>query len=304
MVYGRIRNRNGRRVTVPQAEWLWSPEPVHPAIVDRDTWAAAQQISAEHSTSRDGDRLSRHPAATRTYPYRGRVRCRDCRRRMAASAYPSAAGTRVYYQCPHNPANPRHAAAAPDHPRTVKAPEARLDQIVRLFFTDHVFGPRRAELLAAQLPATDAAAAADRDASAAAIKTRLKQIDTAQNSCILELEQLPADPADTAAAALRGRIRARFADLHAEREQLDAQLAALAAAHPPGRRPRPARRAPPGRGHPARPARRPEGPAAGRLRHPGPVEQARPPGHRARRDHRRHPPGPPRHSQPRPGRLR
>ena len=151
---------------------------------------------------------------------------------MGASPYPSAAGTRVYYQCPHNPANPRHAAAAPDHPRTVKAPETRLDGIVRLFFTDHVFGPGRAELLAAQLPATDAAAAADRDATAAAIKTRLKQIDTAQNSCILELEQLPADPADTASAALRGRIRSRFADLHTEREQLDAQLGALAAATP------------------------------------------------------------------------
>ena len=151
---------------------------------------------------------------------------------MGASAYASPAGTRVYYQCPHNPANPRHAAAAPDHPRTVKAPETRLDQIVGLFFTDHVFGPRRAELLAAQLPATDAAAAADRDAAAAAIRSRLKQIDTAQNSCILELEQLPADPADTAAAALRGRIRARFADLHPEREQLDTQLAALAAATP------------------------------------------------------------------------
>ena len=232
MVYGRIRTRQGRRVTVPQSEWLWSPEPVHPAIVDRATWAAAQDISAEHSTSRDGDQLSRHPAATRTYPYRGRVRCRDCRRRMAASAYPSTAGVNIYYQCPHNPKNPRHAAAAPGHPRTVKAPAARLDEIVRLFFKDHVFGARRAELLAVQLPATDAAAVADRDASAAAIKTRLKQIDTAQNSCILELEQLPADPADTASAALRGRIRARFADLHAEREQLDAQLAALAASTP------------------------------------------------------------------------
>ncbi len=47
-------------------------------------------------------------------------------------------------------------------------------------------------------------------------------------SCVLELEQLPADPADPAAAALRGRIRARFAELHAEHEQKTAQLAALA----------------------------------------------------------------------------
>jgi site-specific DNA recombinase len=304
MVYGRIRKRNGRRVTVPPAEWLWSPEPVHPAIIDRPTWEAAQEVSTEHSTSRDGDGLSRHPAATRTYAYRGRCRCRDCRRRMGGVAYGRGPGKNVYYQCPHNPKNPRHAAAAPDHPRTVKAPETRLDQIVGLFFNEHVFGPRRAELLAAQLPATDAAARADRDAQTAAIGTRLKQIDTAQNSCILELEQLPADPADTAATALRGRIRARFADLHHEREQLDTQLAALAATTPWGRRPHPTRRASPCPGRAARPPAGPEGPAAGRLRHPDPVEQARPPGHRPRRDHRRHPAGPPCYPQPRPGRLR
>ena len=76
----------------------------------------------------------------------------------------------------------------------------------------------------------DAAATADRDAAALAAK--LKQIDTAQNAQILALEQLPADPADTAAAAMRARITARFAELHADREQTEAQLAALAAATP------------------------------------------------------------------------
>ena len=133
---------------------------------------------------------------------------------------------------PAQPQEPPARRRRPGHPRTVKAPETRLDQIVGLFFNEHVFGPRRAELLAAQLPATDAAARAERDAAAAAISTRLKQIETGQNSCILELEQLPADPAATASAALRGRIRARFADLHHEREQLDTQLATLAAATP------------------------------------------------------------------------
>ena len=305
MVYGRIRNRHGRRVTVPQAEWLWSPEPVHPAIVDRDTWAAAQEISAEHSTSRDGDAAEPAPGRDPDLPLPGPGPVPGLPPPDGAPA-PTLAppGPRVYYQCPHNPANPRHAAAAPDHPRTVKAPETRLDQIVRLFFKDHVFGPRRAQLLAAQLPATDAAAAADRDASAAAIKARLKQIDTAQNSCILELEQLPADPADTAAAALRGRIRARFADLHAEREQLDTQLAALAATQPRAADPALLDELPlAGDILPGLPAGA-EGAAAGGLRHPGPVEQARPPGHRVRRDHRRHPAGPPGYSQPRPGRLR
>jgi hypothetical protein len=141
-------------------------------------------------------------------------------------------GEFTYYKCPHDPANPRHAAACPGHPRTLQAPETQLDQVIGLFFARHVFGPGRAALLARQLPASDAAAAADRDARAAALTTRLKQITTGQDSCILELEQLPADPADTAAAALRARIRARFGELHAEREQLQAQLDALTTVTP------------------------------------------------------------------------
>jgi hypothetical protein len=57
-------------------------------------------------------------------------------------------------------------------------------------------------------------------------------IESAQNSQILELEELPANPADTATAALRARIRARFAELHGERERLEAQLKTLAKTAP------------------------------------------------------------------------
>jgi hypothetical protein len=170
MVYGRHRTRNGRRVPVPMDQWLWSPAPVHPAIVDRATWEAAQDVGAGHSTSRDGDEVNSHPAARRFYPYRSRVRCRECRRRMTGMTYVNPGGQPTYYRCPHNPATPRHAAACPDHPRTVQAPEALLDRIVGQFFAEHVFGPGRAALLAAQLPATDAAAAAERDAQAATIQ--------------------------------------------------------------------------------------------------------------------------------------
>jgi hypothetical protein len=138
----------------------------------------------------------------------------------------------VYYQCPHNPAKPADAARHPGHPRTVKAPEKRLDQIAGLFFAEHVFGPRRADLLAAQLPATDQAAAAVRDAQAAALTARLKQIDTAQKAQILSLEQLSPDPGDTAATAMRARITDRFAELHDQREQAQAQLGALQAVTP------------------------------------------------------------------------
>jgi hypothetical protein len=150
------------------------------------------------------------------------------------SGLPQARGSRlyIYYRCPHNPANPGEIADHPDHPRTVKAPELRLDQIAGLFFAGHVFGPGRAGLLVAQLPATDAAAAAERDEQAAALAARLKRIETGQNSCILELEELPADPADTAATAMRARITDRFAELHHQREQAQAQLDTLHAVTP------------------------------------------------------------------------
>jgi hypothetical protein len=63
-------------------------------------------------------------------------------------------------------------------------------------------------------------------------QSRIKRIETAQNSQILELEDLPADSADAAAAAMRARIRARFADLHHERERIEARLQALAKTTP------------------------------------------------------------------------
>jgi hypothetical protein len=113
----------------------------------------------------------------------------------------------------------------------VQAPEALLDRIIGQFFAPRIFGPGRAALLVDQLPATDADAAAERDAQAARLQGRIRRIETAQDSCILELEQLPADAADTA-AAMRARIRARFADLHHEREQLETRLAALAKTAP------------------------------------------------------------------------
>ena len=300
MVYGRHRTRNGRRTPAPIDQWLWSPAPVHPAIVDRATWDAAQDIAAGHGTSRDGDEPNSHPATLRFYPYRSRVRCRDCRRRMAGSTYGNPEST--YYRCPHNPATPRHAATCPDHPRTVQAPELLLDQIVGRFFATRVFGPGRAELLAAQLPATDADAIADRDAQAARLQARIKRIETAQNSQILELEQLPADPADTAAAAMRARIRARFADLHHEREHLETQLAALAKTTPQAADPALLDQLPalgdilPG----LPPALKARLFAAFGLEILWNKPAARPP---FRGDHREHPPGPPRNPGPRPGRL-
>ena len=67
----------GERVKADPAEWLWTPAPVHPAIIDRATWEAAQGIGAEHGTSRDRDPAA-PPASAPYYLYRSRVRCKTC----------------------------------------------------------------------------------------------------------------------------------------------------------------------------------------------------------------------------------
>jgi site-specific DNA recombinase len=133
MVFGRTRTApGGRTVQVPENQWLWSPEPTHPAIITRQMWDTAQAIGTEHSTSRDGTAANTHPATRRTYVLRSRIRCRSCKRRMSgitrtARRYwadgPDYSST--YYACHHNPDNPRHTA--PDtHPRMISVREDAL----------------------------------------------------------------------------------------------------------------------------------------------------------------------------------
>ena len=93
--------------------------------MDRDTWEAAQKVGAEHRSSRDG--AMHNPANWRTYPFRSRIRCKICKRRMCGQpkAHPDrkTPTEHIYYVCQFNPGTPRHVAAAPDHPRTVQVRE-------------------------------------------------------------------------------------------------------------------------------------------------------------------------------------
>ena len=155
---------------------------------------------------------------------------------IAPSATAGCSGTTIrthtYYRCPHDPGLPRHYAAYPGH-RTVTVPETVMMDALTRFFTERVFGPDRAAMLAAHIPATAAAAEQRRRTQAGTLRRKLAKIDTAEAALITELET-PADPADPAAQALRQRIRARFTELYGQRTTLETELAALDAAAPAG----------------------------------------------------------------------
>ncbi len=134
----------------------------------------------------------------------------------------------TYYTCSHDPDDPRHTAPE-GHPRTISVREDYLLSAIHQFFAHRVFGPDRAALLAADLPATAADDQARRDRQAAALNKRLRKIDAAENAHAREIETLAHhDPTDPAVTALRSRILARFTELEDERADISTQLADLA----------------------------------------------------------------------------
>jgi site-specific DNA recombinase len=201
-----------------------------PRLIDKATWDAAQRMGMRHGTARDPETPA--TCTGRRYKLRSRLYCSICHRRMSGQARRSGQRHLIYYRCPHDPGIPRHVVAYPDH-RNVAVREDLMMTALTQFFTERVFGPGRAAMLTATLPATAAAHAQRNAARAETLRKKLAKIDVSERALITELET-PIDPADQAAQALRNRIRARFTELYTERTSIETELATLEAPAEPG----------------------------------------------------------------------
>jgi hypothetical protein len=114
----------------------------------------------------------------------------------------------TYYRCPHNPSSPRHAAASPGHPRSVQAPEPRLEQLTARFFLDHIFGPQRAALLAAT--GTDAIARRDEADAETQLTALTASRPRAADPAILDEIPYAGDILPALPPALKARLFAAF----------------------------------------------------------------------------------------------
>jgi site-specific DNA recombinase len=77
-VMGRRRRKAGKKIWTPPSEWIWTPEPTHPALVDMATWDAAQRIGRRHGNVRDPETPRPRDPATRPgrrYKLRSRLHC-------------------------------------------------------------------------------------------------------------------------------------------------------------------------------------------------------------------------------------
>ncbi len=222
------RTRRGK--AVPDGQWYWPDQRTHPAIVDREVWEAAQQVGAEHRSSRDG--APHNPATWRAYPFRSRIRCKICKRRMCGLTKVHAQNKTpteyAYYVCQYNPRTPSHVAAAPDHPRTVQVREDVLMAETFRGLAAYALAPGRERRLAELIPHTATARQQQHDRQAAALAKRLKRLTARQDNLMRELNE-SFDMADEAGEAYRRRIRTDYASLHGERKDIETQLTELAA---------------------------------------------------------------------------
>jgi hypothetical protein len=230
-VFGRVRK--GKRITPDK--WYWSEQPTHPAIVDRDTWEKAQKVGEEHRSSRDG--AMHDPANWRAYPFRGRVHCKLCKRRMCGLTKTYRDRTDpagyVYYADQYNPKTPAHVAAAPGHPRTIRVREELLRDETLRGLAAYLLAPGREQRLRELIPATATAKKEQQDRQAAALEQRRKRIRTTQDNLMRELRG-SFDMPDHAGEEYRRRIRADYTTLDTEYQDIQAKLAELAADPAPG----------------------------------------------------------------------
>jgi len=143
---------------------------------------------------------------------------------------PQAREIYVYYVCPTNAANPRHAQDSPDHVRAAIREEA-LTSALSGFLDDYAFGYDRAAMLSDLIPATAAQQASHDQERAGELSRQLKQADAALNGIAAEIGQL-AGKTDPVSQAIRERLTAQFSDRDDQKTTIEAELAAIEAAPP------------------------------------------------------------------------
>jgi len=219
--------RDGKDRPRDRVEWVWSPEPSHPALVGRELWERAQEVSPETERSRQGNGVNPHPMTQRTYMLRSFVYCAICGRRMSGKDIRGV----TYYRCNTNLKDHRMAERFPDHPSSLVVQEDVLLAAIEAFMTEHVFGERRMELLREYLDEASARAYAEHGQRVASLEARIADAEKSRRRLIRELERLPDD--EELAESLRADIHERYRERETERRSLVAELVEVQGHKPP-----------------------------------------------------------------------
>lgn len=178
-------SKEGGKHNPPDA-WVWSSEPTHEAIVPRERFDAAIKVAAgrQGSRSEPGANLE-HTETARSYLLRSYVFCDLCGMRMFGKTRSGLAYYACYPRLNHGPGAEREY---PDHPRSVYVREDPILQGILGFFGERVFGPKRKELLAADLKHVDGEPGRDRARKMTALRRSLEDLELRAARQIRSLE--------------------------------------------------------------------------------------------------------------------
>ena len=168
----------------------------------------------------------------RLYPYRSKIHCNQCHRRMHGSQSTTRRPGEMltYYICPTQMHKPQDKAAWPDHIRASIREDALTAKLSE-FLDDYALGYDRAARLAELIPASQAQQDDLDHARAQALRRKLAQTETALDGIAAELGQL-AGKTDKVSQAIRERLTAQFTQRDDDKTAIEAELAAIATAAP------------------------------------------------------------------------
>jgi len=231
MVYNRRKNpRRDRGVAGkvnPRSEWIWSSKPRHEPLTTKALFEAGTPIGKSKKGSRTSDRPNNHPATTRTYRLRSYVICELCGRRLYGKTRRVSSGY-SYYACEAVPEHHFGKDWFATHPKSLWVREDKLLDLVRGFFSRRIFGPDRDALLTASQP--DEPVIEDATAArAAALRAKIRDLERQQANVVKELREYQPTGDEDIDQQWRGQLREGFAEIAAQRKDLEAQLADLTA---------------------------------------------------------------------------
>jgi site-specific DNA recombinase len=220
-------------IQLPREYWTWAdPDHAHEALTDLDTWEKAQATGRERGNSMDPGTRHLGRDSGRLYPYRSKIHCNQCHRRMhGTQSDTTPPGDKLtYYVCPTRIGKPEDKAKWPSHVRA-SIREDVLTAKLGEFLDQYALGYDRAARLAELIPASQAQQDNLDHARAQALDRKRKQADAALTGIAAEIGQL-AGKTDPVSTAIRDRLTDQFSQRYDEKPSIEAELQAIEDAAP------------------------------------------------------------------------
>ena len=240
IVLGRTTNtgptrRKGeqRIISLPREYWTWAAPGERPPSPHRHRHLGE---SPDHRprTGNSMDPGTRHLGrdSSRLYPYRSKIHCNQCHRRMHGTqrATGQPGQPLVYYVCPTRLTKPEDHARWPGHLRASLG-EHVLTAKLSEFLDTYALGHDRAAQLAELIPASQAQQDHLDHARAETLERKLKQADAAITGIAAEIGHL-AGKTDPVSTAIRDQLTQQFSHRYDQKTALETELQAIEDAAP------------------------------------------------------------------------